>query len=333
MGKHKQVECRICFKPMRSNNVKGHMKVHGKYNQPEKYGVKLQSNEDMCREPDLVENVVGKFDEPSTSRNDCYGVEKTGFITTEALREAGRRMTQEYRDKIRLGEELYKILGEGELEEEAFSCEWKAALDFYIKQKPRTDYTNITLRPWQEELLEHISNPSDREIIWVLGGKCGEGKSWFQEYVQSLYGFKRVVAGMNIKVKTASLAHALQKRPLATTDIFMFNIGKSKTKYEKVNYELLEHIKDGRVFASKYNSQEIKFKTPNTVVVFSNNAPNMNELARDRWKIFSIESNILEERQISEFSSSNKNQSDGLKKKKVPDSDTDSDRDIDSDTY
>lgn len=151
--------------------------------------------------------------------------------------------------------------------------------------------------------------------------------------MQSLYGFKRVVAGMNIKVKTASLAHALQKRPLATTDIFMFNIGKSKTKYEKVNYELLEHIKDGRVFASKYNSQEIKFKTPNTVVVFSNNAPNMNELARDRWKIFSIESNILEERQISEFSSSNKNQSDGLKKKKVPDSDTDSDREIDSDTY
>ena len=68
-------------------------------------------------------------------------------------------------------------------------------------------------------------------------------------------------------------------------------------------------------------------------MVFSNNAPNMNELARDRWKIFSIESNILEERQISEFSSSYKNQSDGLKKKKVPDSDTDSDRDIDSDTY
>ena len=72
---------------------------------------------------------------------------------------------------------------------------------------------------------------------------------------------------MNIKVNTASLSHALQKRPLSTTDIFMFNIGKSRNKYEEVNYELLEQIKDGRVFASKYNSQELKFKTPNTAVV------------------------------------------------------------------
>jgi hypothetical protein len=143
MGKHKQISCRICFKSMRSNNWKGHMKQHDKV----KVKIELQSNEEMCREPDLVENVVGKFDEPSTSRNDCDGVEKTGIIiNTEALREAARKMTQEYREKIRLGEELYKILGEGDVEEEAFSCEWKAALDFYIKQKPRTDYSKTLAR-------------------------------------------------------------------------------------------------------------------------------------------------------------------------------------------
>ena len=182
-------------------------------------------------------------------------------------------------------------------------------------------------------MLSHISSLTDRKVIWVLGAKCGEGKSWFQEYVQSLYGYKRVVAGMNIKVKTASLAHALQKRPLATTDIFMFNIGKSKTKYEKVNYELLEHIKDGRVFASKYNSQELKFKTPNTVVVFSNNAPDVKELARDRWNIFSIESDELVERHISEsyppvVLSSNKDKRNGLnKKKKACNSNNDTDSD------
>ena len=35
------------------------------------------------------------------------------------------------------------------------------------------------------------------------------------------------------------LAEVKVQRPLATTDIFLFNIGKSKTKYEEVNYELL----------------------------------------------------------------------------------------------
>ena len=31
MGKHKQVACQICFNFMRSDHVKGHMKVHQKY--------------------------------------------------------------------------------------------------------------------------------------------------------------------------------------------------------------------------------------------------------------------------------------------------------------
>jgi hypothetical protein len=342
MGKHKQTECKICFKPMRSNNVKGHMKVHYKY----KVNIELQSNEEMCRELvlDLVDKSLGKVDKTTATQTYLNDVEQTGMkrkyeelneessdIDTEALRKEALKKTQQYQEKIKLGEELYKILGEGEVEEEAFSSNWKEALNIYVKQKSRINYDSIKLKSWQEELLRHIGNPSDRKIIWVQGAKCGEGKTFFQEYVESLLGIKRVVAGMNIKVNTASLCHALQKRPLSTTDIFMFNIGKSRNKYEEVNYELLEQIKDGRVFASKYNSQELKFKTPNTVVVFSNNAPDVKELARDRWNIFSIESDELVDRYISEsyplvVLSSNKDKRNRLnKKKKACNSDNDTD--------
>ena len=31
MGKNKQVSCKTCFKPMRSNNVTRHMEIHLKY--------------------------------------------------------------------------------------------------------------------------------------------------------------------------------------------------------------------------------------------------------------------------------------------------------------
>ena len=56
-------------------------------------------------------------------------------------------------------------------------------------------------------------------------------------------------------------------------------------------------------------------------MVFSNNTPNIKELDRDRWNIFSIENDELEERQISEswppvLLTSNKIPGDGLKKKK-----------------
>ena len=163
------------------------------------------------------------------------------------------------------------------------------------------------------------------------GENCGEGKTWFQKYVQSLLGRRRVVAGgINIHSNSASIAHALSKRPLATTDIFLFNIGKARNREQEVNYSFIEDLKDGNVFASKYDSKELMIKVPNIVMVFSNSTPDVEELARDRWEIFSIENDELVKRQISKSCppvvlTSNKNQSNELKKKKCPqDSDNDS---------
>ena len=39
--------------------------------------------------------------------------------------------------------------------------------------------------------------------------------------------------------------------------------------------------------------KELKFKTPNTVVVFSNEKPDVSELSKDRWKIFRIRDDDL----------------------------------------
>ena len=39
--------------------------------------------------------------------------------------------------------------------------------------------------------------------------------------------------------------------------------------------------------------KELKFKTPNTVVVFSNEKPDVKELSKDRWKIFRIRDDDL----------------------------------------
>ena len=51
--------------------------------------------------------------------------------------------------------------------------------------------------------------------------------------------------------------------------MYLYNVGKANTD-DGVNYELLEKIKNGRTVAAKFDSKELKFKTPNTVVVFSN---------------------------------------------------------------
>ena len=261
MGKNKQVLCKICYKTMRSDHLRGHMKVH-------------EENGGSKR----------KYDE----------MEEDG----EALKKYLIEKTNEYKAKITLGKEVYLILGEGEVLEQALPEEMKDALDIYIKQAPEVNQSNVELKPWQKDLLEYMNHPTQRQIIWIVGKSCGEGKSWFQKYVKSVYGTRKVVSGINLRANTASICHVLSKQPLSTADIFLFNIGKAKTKTDAVNYEVLEDLKDGDAFAAKYHSQQLKIRTPNVVMVFSNERPNTDQLALDRWKLLYITDDNLEEIQV-----------------------------------
>ena len=69
----------------------------------------------------------------------------------------------EYCETIKLGEPIYRILGKWKIEPESLPLEYNEALDSYIKQRPRMDHTNITPRPWQNELVSHITNLTARK--------------------------------------------------------------------------------------------------------------------------------------------------------------------------
>ena len=101
-----------------------------------------------------------------------------------------------------------------------------------------------------------------------------------------------------MQTKSGHITHALTKHPLATANIFLFNVDKNVDTFTEINYEMLEGIKDGELFSSKYDSQRIKVKTPNIVMVFSNDGPNTSKLAKDRWKLFFIENDELKEQDI-----------------------------------
>ena len=324
MGKHKKIMCMVCYKEMRSDHLTRHLKQHSE---------KDKNNP--------ATNIYGTNNYNTTSdvladKEDEVESKAQTTIDEKALERSALKINKEYEQKVELGKALYKILNKGVVQEESFPPEWHKALDLYLKQGHQIDPETVVLKPWQMELMKHIDNPSDRKILWVQGEKCGEGKTWFQKYVQSLLGRRRVVAGgINIHSNSASIAHALSKRPLATTDIFLFNIGKAQNREREVNYSFIEDLKDGNVFAAKYDSKELMIKVPNIVMVFSNSTPDVKELARDRWNIFSIENDELVKRQISKswppvVLTSNKNQSNGFKKKENADSDSDIDNDSDS---
>ena len=253
MTGNKKIMCKVCCREMRSDNLERHKKQH------------LKRNEDN----------------PVTNENK---------IKDEEFRKALINLENEYQKKIVQGQKIYEMLGEGLVSYQALPREMKEAVDLYMEnQADFRDVGNVELKPWQESLLEYVQQPCDREIFWIIGKEGNEGKNWFQKYVKSWLGARRVVTGIDIKANNASIFQALRKCPIVTADIFLFNIGKSMKKFDQINYDALEKMKDGEAFASKYDSQQLKIRVPNVVMVFSNSPPDVSELAKVRFRIFCID--------------------------------------------
>ena len=252
-----RVKCKYCSKIMRENNLGRHIRRINEtaaVDSGEKHGIR----EVLTSQPRV--EIAGL--EESMQMDACV-----------------------YRDRVELGKHVAGIIDRGGVPEESLTVERKEALDLYRKQCPRMDLKDVQLRPWQRELLNKMI-ASERDVIWVSGARGNEGKSWFQGYIETLYGYSRAVR-LDICNKTSNILHALSRRPLQTTDTFLFNDVRSQMG---VNYAVLESIKDGCATSSKYGSRVLNFRTPNTVVVFSNQCPNRANLSADRWKAYYISS-------------------------------------------
>ena len=132
----------------------------------------------------------------------------------------------------------------------------------------------------------NVLKPSKRHVYWIVGSKGNEGKSWFQDYLQTKYGYDRAVR-LDVCNKPSNIFYALSRRPLQTTELFLFNDARSQ---DDVSYIVLELIKDGSATSTKYSSTPITFKRPNIVIVFSNRRPVRSNLSDDRWLEYYITS-------------------------------------------
>ena len=301
--------CKVCYREMRSDVLARHMKQHS------------MRNESSPVTNISVTNNYNTISGVSTERKDEENENKD-----EELKKYLIKIENEYQEKLVQGKKIYKMLGEGVVSYQALPREMKEDVDHYMEnQADFRDVGNVELKPWQESLLEYVQQPCDREIFWIIGKEGNEGKNWFQKYVKSWLGARRVVTGIDIKANNASIFQALRKCPIVTADIFLFNIGKSMKKFDKINYDALEKMKDGEAFASKYDSQQLKIRVPNVVMVFSNSPPDVRELAKVRFRVFNINNNQLQERNIVEIK-------DPKEKREKVDSDSDVDSEL-SDGY
>jgi len=198
-----------------------------------------------------------------------------------------------YYKKVEKGQHIYNSIISDEIDQVALSPENENALMLYTKHRQVINVENVVLKPWQQKVMELLQSPSERDVIWIRGCNGNEGKSWFQAYAQSRFGFQNVGL-LDMKCKASDSLLLLSKQPLINMDIFLFNDVRATSVDTEPCYNLLEMIKDGRGVSSKYRTQIIQFRVPNVVIVFSNQYPDVSQLSSDRWMIYNIKEEGLE---------------------------------------
>ena len=285
----KKIKCEVCEKWMRSNHYDRHMKIH-------KDILTLSDGE---IEVELKARHARKFAKEAREEKRQQIVLTASNLNVSIPEELQDRSVEEevslrqrllknknvYLERLEIGEEITKYLIADEVPEESLSKDDKQCLDLYRNQQVRLDINKVELRPWQKDAFQLFESPTERNIIWIYGSQGNIGKSWFQNYIEAYFGYQRVFRS-DLRIKHRDTCNILRKRGLTVMDIFLFNDSRS-TKGEEMNiYRVLEDIKDGAATTSKYDNKVIKFKTPNTVMVFSNKQPNLKSLSTDRWKIY-----------------------------------------------
>ena len=278
---------------MRSDTLKRHAKTHADL---------LELSEDQLEEELRLRHEIRQVKEDKRQRIK-ETVKRLGFPIPDevktfdkgSLRENLENLHKIYLERLHYGEEISNILSEGKISEECLTKEHKYALELYEQQRLRLDFNEVVLRSWQKDAFDIFQKPpNDRTVVWIYDEYGNGGKSWFQNYIESYFGYNRVFR-CDFRIKHKDMCHILQKRSITTVDIFLFNDSRSIKGDEPNIYRILEDIKDGAATTSKYDNKIIKFKTPNFVVVFSNSQPNKKQLSNDRWQIYALTDNGLEQ--------------------------------------
>ena len=231
-----------------------------------------------------------KTHEKKTSGIDMV-TEYNSTIDDIALENKIMRCSNEYKRKLELGRKVKDILLKNYVATGCLEKGEMEALELFENRGQVKEIEAVEWRPWQKELFKYVNEPTKRRIIWVVGVKGNEGKSFFQDKMEEQYGRHRVCT-MSLTQSSKDILQNMKKWVDMQTDKFLFNIVKG-VYINDVNYKLLEDIKDGKALATKYNSKMMRFKTPNVIIVFSNMYPNTREFSQDRWLIFKINSKMM----------------------------------------
>ena len=218
-----------------------------------------QENRDYCRKSERVLLEVG---EPSAP----HGT-KTSFVRANQIAKRVAEKGERLIDILESDPELMEAYGKHAAHVDRLidmhrAREAEVAFKApYESVDPATD-----LRPWQRELYSELrdSAPDPRKIVWYVDWRGGVGKSWFVNFFLSRHGSRSAACFSDGRPADVAYAYEYQR-------VVFFDLTRSTPDLLPLCH-VMEQLKDGRIFSSKYNSRVKLFACPH-VVVFANKEP------------------------------------------------------------
>ena len=205
---------------------------------------------------------------------------------------------EKFESKIVLGRKLNIIIEKHDLNTHALSQNMKDALKVYELYGKKMDMEEINWKGWQKDLRLYMNYVScNMKVIWVVGARGNEGKSFFQWNILEELGYSKVSA-LQLGKQSRNTFHILGKLYSTNNDIFLFNV--ERGEYLSTNqYKLFESIKDG---TAMNGDQVLNLKKPNIFIVFANREPDREKLSEDRWIILKILEDLTHLKEITDDS-------------------------------
>lgn len=223
-----------------------------------------------------------RFGSRDQAREYCMKPEtaQSGYMEFGSWEKGGqgaRNDLHELVDKIESGKTDYELLMECPEVVERYRTFIKHSRSVIQEEKGKQYLkeefpTSLELRPFQHEILEHIASQSDRQITWVADSQGNSGKTFLTKYCIANMGAIRFTNG-----RTNDISHAYNGESLVFFDF-------SRSVEERINYQIIEDLKNGMLFSSKYESKCKIFKIPK-IVILANFLPDRKKLSEDRWDI------------------------------------------------
>jgi hypothetical protein len=149
----------------------------------------------------------------------------------------------------------------------------------------KEEYSNVTWKPWQQNVIDLLSTEPDRRTInWYWEENGNVGKTFLFLYLSIKYD--AIIADGKQQDVFNQIRIWKEKKPYETPKLVLLYIPRYNIEY--INYGMLEKIKGGLLYSGKYEGEKIHLK-PLHMIVFANREPDYEKMSKDRWRVTHIE--------------------------------------------